>query len=125
MYTFNFEKLEVWKKSREYTRKVYTLTKQFPDEEKFGLINQLRRSSISVCSNIAEGSSRISKKDQKHFYNLAYSSIMENINQILIGEDLEYVTASDVQLLRKEVNIISYMLNNLRRSVDRKSISTE
>ncbi|MBN1388361.1 MAG: four helix bundle protein [Bacteroidales bacterium] len=125
MYMFNFEKLEVWKKSREYTKKVYTLTKRFPDEEKFGLTNQLRRSAISVCSNIAEGSSRISKKDQKHFYNMAYSSIMENINQILISEDLEYITTNDIQLFRKEVNIISYMLNNLRLSVDRKSTSTK
>lgn len=119
MYTFNFEKLEVWKKSREYAKKVYKVTKAFPEEEKFGLISQLRRSAISVCSNIAEGSSRISKKEQKHFYNLAYSSIMENINQFLISEDLDYITPDIMEELRKDVNIISYMLNNLRASVDK------
>ena len=119
MYVFNFEKLEVWKKSREYAKKVYNLTKRIPGEEKFCLINQLRRSAISVCSNIAEGSSRVSKKDQKHFYNMAYSSIMENINQILISEDLQYIDYDDAQSFRKDVNIISYMINNLRVSVDK------
>jgi len=88
MYLFNYEKLDVWKKAKELTKKVYKLTKQFPEDEKFGITSQLRRSVISVCSNIAEGSSRLSKKDQKHFYNLAYSSLMENINQFLISEDL-------------------------------------
>ena len=120
MYLFNFEKLDVWKKAKEFTQKVYILTKSFPDEEKFGLTSQLRRSAISVCSNIAEGSSRISKNDQKHFYNLAYSSLMENINQFLISENLDYITENNVHALRKDVNIISYMLNNLRLSVDKR-----
>ena len=88
MYLFNYEKLDAWKKAKELTKKVYKLTKQFPEDEKFGITSQLRKSVISVCSNIAEGSSRLSKKDQKHFYNLAYSSLMENINQFLISEDL-------------------------------------
>ncbi len=63
MYTFSFERLDVWKKSRLLTKEVYSLTKKFPDDEKFGITNQLRRAVISVCSNIAEGSSRKSKKD--------------------------------------------------------------
>lgn len=117
---FNFEKLDVWKKAKEFAKKVYALTKKFPEEEKFVLTSQLRRSAISVCSNIAEGSSRISKNEQKHFYNLAYSSLMENVNQFLISEDLDYITENDVQVLRKDVNIISYMLNNLRLSVDKR-----
>ena len=125
MYLFNFEKLDVWKKAKELTKKVYKLTKHFPEDEKFGITSQLRRSVISVCSNIAEGSSRLSKKDQKHFYNLAYSSLMENINQFLISEDLGYIKESDVHALRKDVNVISYMLNNLRLSVDKRKREVE
>jgi four helix bundle protein len=124
MYLFNFEKLDVWKRTKELTKKVYKLTKHFPEDEKFGVTSQLRRSIISVCSNIAEGSSRLSKKDQKHFYTMAYSSLMENINQFLICEDLGYVKESDVQSVRKDVNIIAYMLNNLRLSVEKSQICT-
>ena len=117
MYKFNFEKLEVWKKSRIFTKEIYSITKSFPEDEKFGLVSQLRRSAVSVCSNIAEGSSRITSKDQKHFYNLSYSSIMENFNQILISVDLGYIDASKCEFFRKETNIISYMLNKLREAV--------
>ena len=119
MYTFNFEKLDVWKKSRIYTRRVYTLTKEFPDDEKFGITSQLRRSSMSVCSNIAEGSSRASKKDQKHFYNIAYSSLMENINQLILSNDLGYLKDKYIEEFRKEANIVSFMLSKLRKAVDR------
>jgi hypothetical protein len=73
MYTFSFERLEVWNKSRLLTKRTYKVTQNFPDSEKFGIVSQLRRSVISICSNIAEGSSRRSKKDQAHFYNIAYS----------------------------------------------------
>ncbi len=118
MYKFNFEKLEVWKKSRFFTRIIYEMTKSFPEDEKFGLISQLRRSSVSVCSNLAEGSSRLSFKDQKHFYNMAYSSLMESFNQVLISFDLGFVSADDLLIVRKEVHIISYMITNLRKSAN-------
>jgi four helix bundle protein len=89
------------------------LTQEFPDFEKFGIAGQLRRAMISVCSNIAEGSSRKSKKDQGHFYNIAFSSLMETLNQLIISEDLDYLTSPLLNELRNEIHTISLMLNNL------------
>jgi four helix bundle protein len=113
MYTFSFERLEVWNKSRLLTKNIYNLTSKFPDAEKFGIISQIRRAVISVCSNIAEGSSRKSKKDQSHFYNMAFSSLMETLNQLIISNDLDYLEVHNLSELRNEVHTISLMLNRL------------
>lgn len=66
-HIFAFEKLEVCKESRKLASDIYKLTQQYPDSEKYGLVSQMRRASISVCSNIAEGSSRTTAKDQANF----------------------------------------------------------
>jgi four helix bundle protein len=113
MYTFSFERLEVWNKSRLLTKKIYTHTNDYPDYEKFGLVSQLRRAVISICSNIAEGSSRRSKKDQSHFYNIAFSSLMETLNQLIISNDLDYLNATILSELRNDIHTISLMLNRL------------
>lgn len=115
MYSFSFERLEVWNRSRLLTKSVYEITRDFPDIEKFGIASQLQRAMVSVCSNIAEGSSRKSKKEQCHFYSLSYSSLMESLNQLIISNDLGYVSDPELFLFRKEVHIISIMLNNLRK----------
>ena len=117
MYTFSFERLEVWNKSRLFTKKIYELTQGFDASEKFGLVGQLRRAVISLCSNIAEGSSRKSKKEQAHFYNIAFSSLMETLNQLIISSDLEYLDNQLLIELRKDVHVISLMLNNLCNSL--------
>jgi four helix bundle protein len=117
MYTFSFERLEVWNRSRLLTKNIYHQTQDFPDSEKFGIVNQLRRAVISVCSNIAEGSSRKSKKDQSHFYNMAYSSLMETLNQLIISNDLEYLRSNSLSELRSEIHTISIMLNGLCNSL--------
>ena len=117
MYTFSFERLEVWIKSRQLTKKIYTLTQVFPDSERFGLAGQLGRAIISVCSNIAEGPSRKFKKDQPHFYNLAFSSLMETLNQLIIANDLDYIYSQSLSDLRNEIHIISKMLNGLSNSL--------
>ena len=84
-YKFSFEKLNVWIDSKEFIKQIYLITKTFPDEEKFGLINQLRRASVSIASNLAEGTSRNTNKDKAHFTTLAFSSLMEVLNQIIIS----------------------------------------
>jgi four helix bundle protein len=116
MYTFSFERLEVWNKSRLLTRRIYLTTKGFPESERFGMLSQLRRAVISICSNIAEGSSRKSKKDQAHFYNIAFSSLMETLNQLIISNDLDYIDNDILAELRKDIHVISLMLNNLCNS---------
>ncbi len=95
------------------TKKIYYLTKDYPDSEKFGIVSQLRRAVISVCSNIAEGSSRKSKKEQSHFYNVAFSSLMETLNQLIISNELEYLKVTDLTELRNDIHTISLMLNRL------------
>ena len=95
---------------------IYETTSSFPDEEKFGLTSQMRRAGVSVSSNIAEGSSRVSPKDQAHFYHMAYSSLMEVLSQLLIAKELEFVNDEVTEELKKEISKISYKLNSLRKS---------
>ena len=116
MYLFNFEKLDVWQKSRNLAKEIYLVTKDFPNEEKYGLVSQLRRSAISVCSNISEGASRTSLNDQKHFYEIAFSSLMEAMNQLIISYDLNLLDAKQIDEFRKKIEINSYMLIKLRDS---------
>ena len=91
MYQFYFEKLRVWKESKNMSLKIYRLTSQFPKDEKFSLTSQMRRSAISISANIAEGSSRITIKDKVHFTTMSYSSLMELYNLITLAYDLNYI----------------------------------
>ena len=120
MHQYGFEKLSVWQSSRQLTLKVYDATKQFPSDEKFGLVTQIRRAMISVSSNIAEGSSRNTSKDQSHFYNLAYSSLIEVLNQTILSFDLGYVDATQYENIRTDIEEISNKLNALRKSIKEK-----
>jgi len=76
-YNYSFEKIEVWQLAKQLTVIIYKLTTNFPDEEKFGLTSQLRRASVSVPSNIAEGNSKSSLKEKAYFTEIAFSSLME------------------------------------------------
>jgi four helix bundle protein len=114
MHSYSFEKLNVWQETRVFVKEIYTLTKAFPKEEQFGLVNQLRRASVSIASNIAEGTSRKTNKDQAKFTTIAYSSLMEVINQLILSNDLGYIKDKDYQDLRLRAEKISTMLNALR-----------
>lgn len=121
MYTYPFEKLVVWQLARKLVVRIYALTGQFPPEEKFGMISQVRRAAVSICSNIAEGSGRLTARDQSYFYSVAYSSLMELLNQLLIAEELAWLSAADILELRNEMGVISLKLNALRKSLTEKS----
>jgi len=116
MYTYNFEKLEVWHIARKLVVKIYTITAAFPNEEKYGMVSQLRRASISVCSNLAEGSSRSGFRDQLHFYNISYSSLMEVLNQLIISLDLGWIISEQFEKLREDIEIVSGKIGALRNS---------
>jgi len=116
MKTFSFENLEVWKDTKEFTVILYKLTKSFPDDERFGLISQLRRAVISVSSNISEGSSRATAKDQAYFYNLAFSSLMEVHSQILVSIELNFIQKEKEEELRDIIAKIGNKLNALRNA---------
>ena len=82
--TFRFEKLEVWQQARKLNRKIYECTRLFPEEERYALVSQIRRSSVSVASNIAEGSGRNSDADFSRFLEISYGSLMEVISQLYL-----------------------------------------
>jgi four helix bundle protein len=115
-YTFSFEKLHVWLDSKELVTEIYEVTRSFPDEEKFALTSQLRRASISIASNLAEGTSRKTKNDKAHFSTMSFSSLMEVLNQLIIANELNYISDSDYQNLRAQIEKISNKLNALRKS---------
>lgn len=89
MKIFSFEKLKVWQKSRQLSSKVYKITKLFPDDERFGLIAQMRRCAISISSNVAEGTGRHSAKDKARFTEIAFGSALELLNQTKTTNILE------------------------------------
>ena len=113
MKTYSFEKLDAWQEARQLAVKIYKLTKQFPDDERFGLISQMRRSCISISSNIAEATSRYSGKDQIRFYEIAYGSLMEILNQAIISCDLEMLMEDDLKHVRIDIDGIAHKLTRL------------
>ena len=91
MKIYSFEKLTVWQKSRKIAVVIYKITREFPKEELFGISSQMRRCSVSIASNIAEGSGRQTPKEKARFTEIAYSSALELLNQLIITLDLEYI----------------------------------
>jgi len=116
MKKYSFEKLEAWQDSRSIGKEVYLITKDFPDYERFGLVSQMQRSSISVSSNLAEGSSRTSFKDQAHFTQIAYSSLIELLNQLILALDLGFIQEEKYIKLRNQIEILTGKLGALRKS---------
>jgi len=115
-HVFAFEKLKVWEEIRSLIKSIYLLTKKYPDDEKFGLVVQMRRAIISVSSNLAEGTSRTSSKDQAHFHQLSYLSLMEVLSQLIVSNDLEYLNEVEFNETRAKIECVSYLLNQLRSS---------
>jgi len=116
MNIYSFEKLDVWQKAKDLTVNIYKVTSGFPDAEKFGLISQLRRAAVMVNSNLAEGSSRTTAKDQARFYIMAYSSTVEILNQLILSKELDFLNEETYRGLRNEVEDVTAMINRLHQS---------
>ena len=101
---------------------IYNISKKFTSNEKYGLTSQVNRAVISVASNLAEGSSRISKKDQAYFSQLAYSSLMEVVCQLNIGMDLYFLKKEECIVLRQKIIVLSNKINALHRSQKERSV---
>lgn len=114
--------LEVYKIGLRLIKEIYKLTKYFPKEEQYVLVSQLRRAAVSVFSNIAEGSSRISKSERKRFYEIARSSLVEIDTQIEIALALEYLSPDQIKELEGFINsvfrMLSKMISNLNAKTD-------
>lgn len=115
MYVFSFEKLDVWQNSREFVLDIYKLTKKFPLSEIYGVTSQIKRSATSIAKNIAEGTSRNTKKDKAHFLTISYSSTMETLNHLIISKDLDYLSEEDYLICREKLEKIGNQINNLKK----------
>ena len=125
MEIFGYRKLVVYIKAREMVRQVYKLLKNFPKEEQFAMCDQLRRASVSVTSNIAEGVNRYSAKEKAHFLEMSYSSLMEVMSQLEIANDLGYISNVDLNNIEVVVADIARLLSGLQRSYKSKSENEE
>ncbi len=113
----NYKELKVWQKARELVKMIYNVTDKFPKEETYGLINQIRRASISIASNIAEGSGHSSNKEFSHFLEIAYSSSCELDTQLILSNDLNFLTENELIKLTDRIKEIQKMLNGLISSI--------
>ncbi|MCU7694618.1 four helix bundle protein [Haoranjiania flava] len=114
--------LEVWKKSVELVTSIYKLTSNFPREEMFGLTNQIRRSAVSVPSNIAEGAARQSAKEFVHFLSISLGSQQELETQLLISKNLTFMTETEYLNIICEVETVGKLLNGLIKSIKTKEL---
>jgi four helix bundle protein len=113
---YPFEKLRVWESARQLARNVYGLTRSFPRAEIYGLTSQINRAAISVAANLAGGSARTSRKDQAHFSQIAYGSLMELACLLIIAVDVEYLSAATETKVREQIEEVSRQLNALRNT---------
>lgn len=116
-YLFSFEKLTVWNDARNFISEIYELTDNFPFKERFGLSSQIQRAAVSVAANIAEGSSRFSKKDFARYLQISYGSLMEVLSHAYVAYDRKYLVNDELKNIRKKVGMISSKLNSLSRSL--------
>ena len=114
----NHKDMDVWNMSVSLVIKIYNITKQFPKEEMFGIVNQMRRAAVSIPSNIAEGCARYSDKDTLRFIDIAFGSAAELETQLIIVENLGYY--KDKEIL-KDIDKIEKLLSDLRRHLKNKN----
>ena len=122
MEVFGFRRLIAYQKAKEVVKRTYKLLRKFPAEERYAMCDQLRRASVSITSNIAEGVNRYSVKDKSHFIEIAYGSLMEVSSQFEIAEELGYITVEDRlgidQLIEELARILSGLQKNYKLSTD-------
>jgi len=112
----SFTDLQVWREAHSLVLLIYKATKSFPKEETFGLISQMKRASVSVTSNIAEGFSRYSYKEKGQFYSMAHGSLTELQNQILIAKDVGYLDKEVFNQLSGQSITVHKLLNAFIKS---------
>jgi len=121
MEVFAYRRLIAYQKAKEIVKRTYKLLKKFPAEERYALCDQLRRASVSITSNVAEGINRFSVKDKAHFIEIAFGSMMELSSQMEIAEELGYITTEerismDV-LVEEEARLLSGLQNSYKGEV--------
>ena len=117
---YAFENMMAWQEARKLVVEVYHLLDDFPKYETYALCDQIRRAIVSVPSNLAEGSGRMSVKEQLHFYEIAYGSLMESYNQLIIAADLKYIGKDSLKTIQPQIDVVARMINGLRSSLRKK-----
>jgi len=117
MFTFNFEKPDVWQEAIHFASLIYKTTRRFPEQERFGLTNQMRRAAVSISSNIAEGSSRSSRTDFARSVEIATGSLFEVLSQAKISFNQQFLSQSDYEEIANAAEKQCRMLSGLRRSL--------
>lgn len=112
----SFKDLVAWQEGHKLVLCVYELTKKFPNDEKFALIDQLRRAMVSITSNIAEGFSRKTAKDKASFYQISLGSLTEVENQMIIAKDLGYIAKSEFDECERQIITCSKIIHGLVKS---------
>ena len=116
----SYRDLEVWQRGRYLVKDIYQTTTRFSSEEKFGLVNQMRRAAVSIPSNIAEGHARTGTREFPHFISIAMGSLAELETQIILSADLGYLKASEKQRLLQELDTLGKMLRGLHKSLNQR-----
>lgn len=116
-YNYTYRKLNVYQLSKTLVRNIYGLTAEFPVNEKYALSDQMRRAVVSVPSNIAEGTSKTSPKEQYHFLEISYGSLMELMCQMEIAFDLHYISKDEFSQIEEEIGNIYKMLSSMQASL--------
>ena len=119
----SYRELKVWKKSYDLCVKIYRRTKGFPSEERYVLTSQIRRSALSIPSNIAEGYGRKTKADYIRILYIAYASVCELDTQILLAGDLNYLQTNVRNEFNQDISEVEIMLKALIRSLEKKNVS--
>ena len=117
---FNYKTLVAYQRAKVMVKEVYALLKKFPREEQYAMCDQLRRASVSVTSNIAEGTSRTTLPDKIHFLEIAYGSLMEVHSQMDVACDLGYIQAEDIAHLEETIVSVVKPMSGLRSSYQKK-----
>ena len=118
--TTRFEDIIAWQKARVFIRHVYTVTKQFPDDEKFGLVSQFRRAAVSIAANIAEGYKRLGKDDKLRFLNYSQGSLEECRCYIYLSCDFNYISSAEADNMIDEIEETSKLLNGYMFSISKR-----
>jgi four helix bundle protein len=108
----DFRKLKIWQRSHQLVLKIYSATKTFPAEERYGIISQIRRSSASIPTNIAEGTGRRGNVEFARFIEIAFSSASEVQYQLILSKDLDYLSSDKFRELSNEIVEIKRMLTS-------------
>jgi len=124
MEDFGYRKLIAYQKAKEVVKHTYKLLRKFPAEERYAMSDQLRRASVSITSNIAEGINRYSVKDKVHFIEIAYGSLMEVSSQFEIAEELNYITSDERLSMDLLVGDVARLLTGLQKTYNSK-LSTD